>query len=68
MADDPLLYLVMASIGLVAIILLAGLFSFSQGPEFRRKYSNKLMRARIAAQFVAVVLIMIYVYVRSQRG
>jgi hypothetical protein len=68
MTVDPLFYIVLVAIGLVAVILIAGLFSFTRGPEFRLKYSNKLMRARIAAQLVAVLLIVIYVYLRRQGG
>ena len=46
---------------LVLAVLLFGIFSFSRGGEFNRKYSNKIMRIRIVAQVVAVVLILIAV-------
>jgi len=68
MAQDPLFYVVVASILLVLVILMAGLYSFSRGPEFRLKYSNKLMRARVAAQLVAVLIILGYVLLRGQGG
>ena len=68
MANDPLFYVVVASILLVLVILMAGLYSFTRGPEFRLKYSNKLMRARIAAQALAVVLILLFVFLRQKGG
>ncbi|WP_085120753.1 twin transmembrane helix small protein [Tistlia consotensis] len=37
-------------------ILFTGLFSMARGGEFNRKYGNKLMRARVIAQAVALVL------------
>ena len=39
-----------------------GIGSFAKGGEFGKKYSNKLMRWRIIAQAVAVLLIIILVY------
>jgi len=66
MAQDPLFYVVVASILLVLVILMAGLYSFSRGPEFRLKYSNKLMRARLAAQLLAVLIILGYVFLRGK--
>lgn len=52
----------------VFIVLVIGLASFLAGGEFNRKYGNKLMRARIVFQAVAVVLILIMIYLRSQGG
>ena len=47
----------------VVVILMLGLGGFAGGGAFNKKNSNKLMRYRIAAQFVAAVLIVIFVYV-----
>ena len=44
------------------IILMFGIGSFAKGGNFGRKYSNKLMRWRIIAQAVAVLLIIVFVY------
>ena len=38
---------------------------FGRGGEFNRKYANKLMQLRIAAQFVAVLIILAFVYFTS---
>ncbi|EIE52478.1 hypothetical protein AL036_11380 [Salipiger aestuarii] len=63
--DDPL-FLVIATIMLIVVaILLFGIGSFARGGEFNKKYANKAMRWRIIAQFVAVVLIVIFVLLRK---
>jgi hypothetical protein len=38
--------------------LVVGLAGFFYGGEFNRKYSNKLMQARVVLQAVAVVLLL----------
>lgn len=63
MAQDPLFIVVVLSMAAVAIILMIGIGGFGHGGEFNRKYSNKLMRMRILAQFVAVVLILLFVWI-----
>ena len=62
MASDPLFVLVILSMAVVAIVLLTGIGGFGRGGEFNKKYANKIMRLRIVAQFVAVVLILAFVY------
>lgn len=66
MTSSLLFYVVVAAILLVLGILTAGLYSFSRDREFRFKYSNKLMRARLAAQFVAVLLILLFIFLSSR--
>ena len=68
MADDPLFWLVAVAVLIVVGILLLGIGGFGKGGEFNRKYANKIMRWRIGAQFVAVLLILLYVYLRRQGG
>lgn len=43
------------------LVLIVGLVGFFQGGEFNRKYGNKLMRARVALQFIAVLLLILVV-------
>ncbi|MGB0298588.1 MAG: twin transmembrane helix small protein, partial [Paracoccaceae bacterium] len=62
MAGDPLFILVVLSMAAVAVILIIGIGGFGRGGEFNRKYANKLMQLRIAAQFVAVLIILAFVY------
>ena len=65
MAGDPLFILVVLSMAAVAVILIIGIGGFGRGGEFNRKYANKLMQLRIAAQFVAVLIILGFVYFTS---
>ena len=62
MAQDPLFIIVILTMAAVAIILMIGIGGFGRGGEFNRKYANKLMRLRIFAQFIAVLLILLFVY------
>ena len=62
MGEDPLFVLVVIAMATVAIILMIGIGGFGRGGEFNRKYANKLMRLRIFAQFIAVLLILLFVY------
>jgi hypothetical protein len=66
--DDAFFILAaIASLGVVVVLAL-GLGGFAGGGAFNKKNSNKLMRYRIAAQFIAVVFIVLFVYVRNQGG
>ncbi len=60
--SDPFLILVVVAVLAVLIVLVMGLGGFAGGGAFNKANSNKLMRWRIIAQFIAVVLIAIYVY------
>lgn len=68
MLQDPLFIIVLIATLAVLVILVIGIGGFAIGGEFNKKHSNRLMRYRIAAQFVAVVLILIYVYFRRSGG
>ncbi len=39
------------------LVLFAGLFAMTRGGEFNRKWGNKLMRARVACQGLAILLL-----------
>ena len=65
MAGDPLFILVVLSMAAVAVILIIGIGGFGRGGTFNRKYANKLMQLRIAAQFIAVLIILAFVYFNS---
>ncbi len=64
MLSDPLFILAAAGVLVVLFILLTGIGGFARGGEFNRKHANRIMRYRIAAQFVAIVLIRIFVRIR----
>ncbi|MCK0150614.1 twin transmembrane helix small protein [Marivita sp. S6314] len=66
MMNDPLF--IVAAIACLAVVgvLLFGIGSFAKGGDFNKKHANKAMRWRIIAQFVAVVLILLYVWLRGE--
>ncbi len=64
MADDPLFWVVAVAVLIVLGILLLGIGTFAKGGDFNRKHANKIMRWRIGAQFVAVLLILLFVFIR----
>jgi len=66
MRDDPLFYVVVGACLLVLVILMTGIGGFAKGGEFNQKYANKIMQLRILAQFIAVVLLVGYVWLRSK--
>lgn len=64
MFRDPLFLIAVAAVVAVLVILMIGIGSFARGGEFDRRNANRLMRWRVGAQAVAVVLILILAYVR----
>ncbi|WP_296762105.1 twin transmembrane helix small protein [Sediminimonas sp.] len=65
MKDDPLFYVVAAACLVVVVILMVGIGGFAKGGDFNRKNANRLMRWRIIAQFIAVLLILAFVWLRG---
>lgn len=58
--------LVAVAIGIVFVVLCLGLFTLMKGGETARTWSNKLMRIRVLAQFAAIVIIMIVLYLAQR--
>jgi len=65
MLNDPLFWLMSLSVLVVLGILIWGIGSFGKGGEYNRKHANKIMRWRIGAQLFAVVMIVLFVYLRG---
>ncbi len=65
MLEDPLFIVMAVAMIAVVAILMLGIGGFAKGGEFNRKHANRLMRYRIAAQFVAVLLILLFVWLRG---
>lgn len=64
MARDPLFIVVAIACLAVVAVLMVGVLGFGRGGEFNRKHANRIMRLRLLAQFIAVVLIVIFVLLR----
>jgi len=67
MMDDPLFILASLAALVVLAILMFGIGSFGKGGDFNRKHANRIMRYRIAAQAVAVALIVAFAYFQGGR-
>lgn len=66
MTQDPLFILAGIACLVTLGVLLVGVGGFARGGDFNRKYANKIMRLRLLAQFVAVILIVLFVYFSSR--
>jgi uncharacterized membrane protein affecting hemolysin expression len=64
--QDPMF--VVAAIASLAVlgILVFGVATFAKGGEFNKRNANKIMRWRLGMQFVAVILIVGFAYIRSR--
>ncbi|MDI3338721.1 twin transmembrane helix small protein [Defluviimonas aestuarii] len=68
MANDPLFLVAAGACFVVLIILMIGIGGFAKGGDFNRKHANRIMRYRIIAQAVAVVLILLFVFLSGRGG
>lgn len=62
MIRDPMFIVIALACLAVLAVLMIGVGGFAKGGDFNKKYANKIMRLRILLQFVAVVLIVAFVY------
>ena len=62
MSRDPLFILVAIACLAVLGVLVVGVAGFAKGGAFNKKYANKIMQLRLLMQFVAVLLILAFVY------
>ena len=58
--------LVVLALAVVALILVAGLVTMWIGGETASKWSNRLMRYRVLAQFIAIAVVLLVLYASSQ--
>ncbi|RYH04336.1 twin transmembrane helix small protein [Salipiger sp. IMCC34102] len=65
MINDPLFILAALACLIVLGVLILGIGSFGKGGDFNRRNANKIMRWRIGLQFVAVLLILLFVFLRG---
>lgn len=64
--DDPLFLLGAFGAFVVLAILMVGIGGFAKGGDFNRKHANRIMRYRIIAQAVVVIIIVAFAYLRSK--
>jgi hypothetical protein len=55
-------FLVGVAVAVVVLILLAGFYTLVVGGETSSNWSNRLMRMRVLAQFIAILIIMAVLY------
>ena len=55
-------FLVALGLAAVGLILLGGLYTLWVGGETSRNWSNRLMRMRVLAQFITVLIILAVLY------
>ena len=49
-------------LGVVAIVLILGIYTLFKGGDTSKKYSNKLMQLRVLLQFFAVIVLVSMAY------
>lgn len=65
MSDRPLFLVVAVSVLVVTAILATGIGGFARGGDWNRRNGNRMMRWRLIAQAIAIVVIMIVVAARG---
>jgi Hypoxia induced protein conserved region len=68
MFQDPLFIIVVIAVLIVLGVLLTGIGGFAKGGDFNKKHANRIMRYRIYAQAVAIVLVLLFVFLRGSGG
>jgi Hypoxia induced protein conserved region len=62
----PINIAIFVAMGLVLAVLIAGIVNLSMTSDQARSRSNQLMRLRVLAQFLAVVLLMVGFWVKTR--
>jgi uncharacterized membrane protein len=61
-------WLVPIAMGAVFIVLIIGLYALFRGGEFGRSWSNKMMRLRVMAQFGAIMVLLLALFLKERLG
>ncbi len=61
-------FLIPLALAATLIILGVGIYSLARGGAFAKENANKLMRMRVAAQAVAIGLLMLFLWLASKGG
>ncbi|HYD87015.1 MAG TPA: twin transmembrane helix small protein [Vitreimonas sp.] len=65
---NPFDYLIPVALAVVFAILCFGIFAMFRGGDFGRSWSNKAMRMRVVAQFVAIMILVAALWFKQQYG
>ena len=68
MSRDPLFILAAIACLAVLAVLMIGVGGFARGGDFNKKHANKIMRLRLLLQFIAVILIVGFVFLMRRGG
>ena len=68
MLSDPLFIFAALACAVVAVVLDMGISQFGKGDIESSKRSNKFMKLRIIAQFIAVAALLLFVMIRGDNG
>ena len=66
MLTDPLFLFAAAACLVVLAILIFGIATFTKGGEFNKRNANKIMRWRLGVQFIAVIAIVAFAWLRAR--
>ncbi|MCL4715249.1 MAG: twin transmembrane helix small protein [Hyphomonadaceae bacterium] len=61
-------YLIPAALLVVFVVLCFGIYAMFRGGDFGRSWSNKAMRMRVVAQFVAVLILVAALWFKQHYG
>jgi multisubunit Na+/H+ antiporter MnhB subunit len=65
---DPFDVIIRIALGVVFLILCFGIYAMFRGGDFGRSWSNKAMRMRVVAQFVAILILVAALWFKQQYG
>jgi hypothetical protein len=65
---DIFAYLIPATLAAVFIVLCFGIYAMFRGGDFGRSWSNKAMRMRVVAQFVAILVLVAAMWWKQAHG
>ena len=60
--------LIPVALGVVFLILCFGIYAMFRGGDFGRSWSNKAMRMRVVAQFVAILILIAALWAKQHYG
>jgi hypothetical protein len=65
---DAFDYLIPAALVVVFLTLCFGIYTLFRGGDFGRSWSNRAMRFRVVAQFIAIIILMAALWFKQNSG